>query len=200
MTDKYRDESGRLTIARAACTSVSLSAIGYARTRDIFDCSELERAAHSLAHALSCLDTITASGSSASVQGGVGTGTITSSSSSSSVMSLGFVRSLEIRTKKLVDLLVARLKNRLEDMLTIVASASTISSSGTQVRNTESVPKDVASSSFPDIPFCHCLRALLGLDRSEVAERVVADTVVLPLARFGKNNSMLLAIKCPKSH
>jgi hypothetical protein len=39
-------------------------------------------------------------------------------------------------------------------------------------------------SAFPCTSFCHCLRALVALDRVEIAERVVAETVVLPLVRL----------------
>lgn len=36
---------------------------------------------------------------------------------------------------------------------------------------------------FPDRPFSHCLRALVVLGRGSVAEKVVADAIILPLAR-----------------
>jgi hypothetical protein len=125
-------------------------------SRDIFDCSELERAAHSVAQAERYLASL-----SHSISAGRGTSSVTQ-------------KSLEQRLDRLIEQLVQRVRARL------VAIFSSAVSDSASARGNDS-PEN--SDSFPSRAFAHCLRALVALSRGEVAEEVVAETVTRPLAK-----------------
>lgn len=155
------------------------SPISSARARALFECSEYERAANSLSVAMKCIDSIKTMSS-----GG------TSSSSSTAMAAMAaFAKSIEQRVRKATEALVARIRNRLEDMLTVAFSASTRAKERIKSSSDENSPADVASGDslerieFPERPYSHCLRALISLNRGDIAEKVVADAIVLPLAK-----------------
>lgn len=125
-------------------------------SRDIFDCSELERAAHSVAQAERYLASL-----SHSISAGRGTSSVTQ-------------KSLEQRLDRLIEQLVQRVRARL-----VAIFSSAVSDSATAKNNDNSEN----SESFPSRAFAHCLRALVALSRGEVAEEVVAETVTRPLAK-----------------
>ena len=151
-------------------------AINNAKARDIFECSEYERAANSLSKALKCIDTL----SSADNQS-------TSSSSSSTLATMqSFLGKVEQRARKGVETLVLKIKNRLEDMLAIAVSACNERREKEKLQTEGDIDAYSSPTKLPEFPvrsFCHCLRALVVLRRGGTAERVVADSIVLPLAR-----------------
>ena len=163
----------------------SIVAIGYARAREIFECSEYERAANSLSKALKCIETLRTSENSSS------SSSFTSSSSLTS--SHAFIRTVEQRAHKAMETLVLKIKNRLEDILAVAVSACNERKEKEKKRGEDE--EDLGMSShghvtdshslqdFPERSFSHCLRALVMLGRGGTAERVVAETIVLPLAR-----------------
>ena len=129
-------------------------------SRDIFDCSELERAAHSAALAKRFLTSLS---SSAGIVGGSAN-----------------QRLLEQRLSKLTEQLVQRLRARLSAIFSSVVSATANSSSSDEADGSNEAN---INSAFPSRAFAHCLRALVALSRGEVAEEVVAETVTKPLAK-----------------
>ena len=130
-------------------------------SRDIFDCSELERAAHSAAQAQRFLTSI-------SPPAGGGTVSVNQ-------------RVLEQRLNKLTEQLVQRVRARLSAIFSAAVSASAIANRTSDVSE---IAREMSSSNgFPSRAFSHCLRALVALSRGEVAEEVVAETVTRPLAK-----------------
>jgi hypothetical protein len=138
-----------------------------------FECSEFERGAFALAHAQNCIGSINAPTNSDS-----------NSSSSSSLVnhsvssSPGLLKSLEHRMTRLTESLIQRLKTQLISILS--QSSSILSSTSLNSSFPESV---INSSNFPTRSFTHCLRALLALSRGDIAESVVANSVVLPFIK-----------------
>lgn len=138
-----------------------------------FECSEFERGAFALAYAQNCIASIK-----------VPTNTDLTLSSSSSIVnhslssSPGLLKSLEHRMNRLTESLIQRLKAQL---ISILAQSSSILSS---TNLNSSFPESVINSSnFPTRSFTHCLRALLALSRGDIAENVVANSVVLPFIK-----------------
>lgn len=130
-------------------------------SRDVFDCSELERAAHSAAQAQRFLTSL-------SPQAGGGNVSVNQ-------------RVLEQRLNKLTEQLVQRVRARLSAIFSSAVSASAIANRASEVG--ESGKELSSSSSFPSRAFSHCLRALVALSRGEVAEEVVAEIVTRPVAK-----------------
>ena len=129
-------------------------------SRDVFDCSELERAAHAAAHAQRFLSALSLS---------------TSGSASASMNQ----RLLEQRLHKLIDQLVQRIRARLSAVFSSAVSVST----NVNISDDTAADSSAAENSFPSRAFSHCLRALVALSRGHVAEEVVAETVTCPLAK-----------------
>lgn len=96
-------------------------------------------------------------------------------------------KTLSVRLAKLIERLVQRVRARLVAIFSSTLSASTTStttgnSNNTSISNSNS--GDISSSNnFPARAFSHCLRALIALSHSHVAEEVIAETVTLPLAK-----------------
>jgi len=174
---KRRELMRALHLTEKGKKSGTAAAISYARAREVFECSEYERAANSLSVALKCIDTIR----------NVSSGSASSSSSTAVASMANFVKSVEQRARKAVEALIARLRTRLEDMLTVSFSASNRAKE--RVKSSDggdssfAITDNDADKEFPERPFAHCLRALICLNRGDVVEKVVADSVVLPLAR-----------------
>jgi hypothetical protein len=129
-------------------------------SRDVFDCSELERAAHAAAHAQRSLSALSLS---------------TTGSTGASMNQ----RLLEQRLHKLVDQLVQRIRARLSAIFSSAVSAST----NVKIPDDPAAESSVPENSFPSRAFSHCLRALVALSKGQVAEEVVAETVTCPLAK-----------------
>lgn len=133
-------------------------------SRDVFDCSELERAAHSAAQAQRFLSILSLS---------AGGGSINVNQ-----------RMLEQRLHKLTEQLVQRVRARLSAIFSSAVSASSHCNGNSKASESGEGATEMSSGTgFPSRAFAHCLRALVALSRGEVAEEVVADTVTRPLAK-----------------
>jgi len=133
----------------------------------VFYSSELERAAYSLSRAQECIQIIKSSNSNQS-----------SLSSSSSSSSSGLSKTLEQRIQRLKDILIQRLRSQIVTIFSNSASSLTGS-----IENADSNMEAEASriqKLFSNRAFTHCIRALILLSRGDVAEEVVASTVVEP--------------------
>ena len=131
-------------------------------SRDVFDCSELERGAYAAAQAqrfLAALPSIAGVGAASMNQ-----------------------RLLEQRLNKLIEQLVQRIRARLSAIFSAAISAS--ASANTWKAEDAALNDAAASGSFPSRAFSHCLRALVALSKGDVAEEVVAETVTCPLAKI----------------
>ena len=131
-------------------------------SRDVFDCSELERGAYAAAQAQRFLSALPSS---------VGAGGANMNQ-----------RQLEQRLNKLIEQLVQRIRARLSAIFSAAISASA-SVTASKAEDSASSDASASGSSFPSRAFAHCLRALVALSKGDVAEEVVAETVTCPLAK-----------------
>jgi len=135
----------------------------------VFYSSELERAAYSLSRALGCLQTIKSSNDNRSI---VNNNSIQLVSSSS-----GLSKTLEQRIQRLKDILIQRLRSQIVSIFS--NSASSLTGSIDSDSNMEAEATRIQKL-FSNRAFTHCIRALILLSRGDVAEEVVATTVVEP--------------------
>ena len=131
-------------------------------SRDVFDCSELERGAYAAAQAQRFLAALPSTA-------GVGAASMNQ-------------RLLEQRLNKLIEQLVQRIRARLSAIFSAAISAS--ASANTSKAEDAASNDAAASGTFPSRAFSHCLRALVALSKGDVAEEVVAETVTCPLAKI----------------
>ena len=173
ITHSIRARSLARSHGMAAYTSIS---------RDVFDCSELERAAHSVAQAKRYLASLHPA---STVSGGGGSG-------SKPGAALVPPQPLAQRVTRLEEQLLQRIRARI---VAIFSSCSAVAQAVPLDADANSSSCDKPSSSsglvdgtasentFPARAFAHCLRAVVALSRGDIAEEAVADTVTRPLAK-----------------
>lgn len=132
----------------------------------VFYSSELERAAYSLSRAQKCLNTIKNSNDNRNNNSNQ---LITSSS--------GLSKTLDQRIQRLRDTLIQRLRSQIVSVFS--NSASSLTGSIDSDSNIEAEASRIQKL-FSNRAFTHCIRALILLSRGDVAEEVVATTVVEP--------------------
>lgn len=139
----------------------------------VFYSSELERAAYSLSRALSCLQTIKSSNDNRS------NGSVGNNSTNQLIIasSSGLSKTLEQRIQRLRDILIQRLRSQIVSIFS--NSASSLTGSIDSDSNMEAEASRIQKL-FSNRAFTHCIRALILLSRGDVAEEVVATTVVEP--------------------
>jgi len=81
-----------------------------------------------------------------------------------------FSKNMDQRARKAIEVLILRIKTRLEDMLAIAFSAyshktASTSSQEADDANAKDSSKDKGNADFPERSFSHCLRALVMLQR-----------------------------------
>lgn len=126
---------------------------------DVFECSEAEKAAHSLAEIVQLLQHRTAP--------------VTTTHSD-------LTKSLELRANKLRDDLIVKLKSKLTNLFCEAVNANeSNSSSSSSTTAAATAGAELSQASLRS--FTHCLRALLVLKKGIVVEEVFRNTIVVPL-------------------
>lgn len=190
----------------ASQSTTNAAVVQVAARRDLFECSELERAAHALTRARELLNRVAPSAlqlnsnqqqpaaapsSSSSAKGRAVAvavpGTVVSSakvtaleSISNSIASASSSSDALLSTHAQLTQRLARLTEallqRLRAHLTSMLSSFASSSSA-------DTGSDTSLAEFPAEGFLHCLRACVALGHGAVAEAAVADTITRPLVR-----------------
>ncbi len=158
-TDKNKSRRDLLHVLKKSKASQN----GTCVDKEVFNCSELERAAYAILNATNCLNVMKKSNV-------VENGSATSSGSTTSL-----IRNLEQRVVKLSELLIIKLKSQLtsifsntEKYITSIELSNTIKSDNSHLLT------------FPVRQYTHCLRALIVLGKGDIIENIIAELLVVP--------------------
>lgn len=167
--------------------------------KEAFECSELERAAYLLNASKDILASVSMQQRMKASAGATGTsegGDTYTSKTIATSMPLTLT-SMKTRVDYLIDVLLQRVHLHLNTILTSFHSSVSANTLGSSTLTPSPLGSSTLGSStldpspdayctgpcFPRLAFLHCIRALLVLDRGDIAETAVADSIVRPIIR-----------------